>query len=375
MHLALLAAWLGVTIVLGWRYYRRLSEWTLMRLDMTHDLIEQMVGHRTRLAQEWPERRDQYEDRSIKDYLTASSGMDGAITPFLAGVPSGWMMIGLLGLVPAFVAGSGTPLSFAVGLGGVLVANRAFSGIAGSLAAAARAVIAWKQAAPLFHAGAKPASVTPYVPRGRERGDRTTRLIEADSLTFRYLPHGDPVLDKVNLSVDHGERILLEGASGGGKSTLTSLLVGLRQPDSGLLLLNGLDRHTLGDSWHQIATEAPQFHENHIFSGTMGFNLLMGRNWPATDNELKEAQQLCIELGLEDLLRRMPSGMMQTVGESGWQLSHGERSRVFLARALLQRAQLTILDESFAALDPETLRTCLDCAFRRAETLVVIAHP
>ena len=107
----------------------------------------------------------------------------------------------------------------------------------------------------------------------------------------------------------------------------------------------------------------------------MGFNLLMGRNWPATDDELKEAQQLCIELGLEDLLRRMPSGMMQTVGESGWQLSHGERSRVFLARALLQGAQLTILDESFAALDPETLKTCLDCAFRRAETLVVVAHP
>ena len=63
------------------------------------------------------------------------------------------------------------------------------------------------------------------------------------------------------------------------------------------------------------------------------------------------------------------------VGETGWQLSHGERSRIFLARALLQNAHLTILDESFAALDPETLRLCLDSVFRRARTLMVIAHP
>ena len=101
----------------------------------------------------------------------------------------------------------------------------------------------------------------------------------------------------------------------------------------------------------------------------------MGRNWPPTEEELKEAKELCVELGLGDLLERMPSGMMQMVGETGWQLSHGERSRIFLARALLQKAQLTILDESFAALDPETLEKCLNCAFERAKTLMVIAHP
>ena len=153
------------------------------------------------------------------------------------------------------------------------------------------------------------------------------------------------------------------------------MLVGLRTPDSGLLLLNGLDRHTLGESWHRLATEAPQFHENHILTGTIGFNLLMGRNWPATDDELREAGELCAELGLGGLLERMPSGMMQMVGETGWQLSHGERSRIFLARALLQHSQFTIMDESFAALDPETLEKCLNCAFERARTLLVIAHP
>jgi ATP-binding cassette subfamily B protein len=66
---------------------------------------------------------------------------------------------------------------------------------------------------------------------------------------------------------------------------------------------------------------------------------------------------------------------MQMVGEGGWQLSHGECSRIFLARALLQNADVTILDESFAALDPENLKIALGCALERAETLLVIAHP
>jgi ATP-binding cassette subfamily B protein len=301
--------------------------------------------------------------------------MDSAIMPVLTGIPNGWMLVGLVGLVPAFVSGTGTTVGFAVALGGVLLANRAFSGIAEGLASAARALIAWEQAGPLFRAAATAAAKSPFVPRRRDPGPRAPRLIEADGVTFRFLPQGEPVVDDVKLSVAHGDRILLEGASGGGKSTLASLLSGLRRPDAGLLLLNGLDRHTLGETWHHLATEAPQFHENHVFTATLGFNLLMGRSWPASEEELEEARRICAELGLDDLLQRMPSGLMQTVGETGWQLSHGERSRIFLARALLQGAQLTILDESFAALDPETLRTCLDCALRRAETLVVIAHP
>ena len=66
---------------------------------------------------------------------------------------------------------------------------------------------------------------------------------------------------------------------------------------------------------------------------------------------------------------------MQLVGEGGWQLSHGERGRLFMARALLQGGDVMILDETFAALAPETLRETLECVLRRAPTLMVIAHP
>jgi ATP-binding cassette, subfamily B, bacterial len=78
---------------------------------------------------------------------------------------------------------------------------------------------------------------------------------------------------------------------------------------------------------------------------------------------------------LGELLERMPGGLFQMVGETGWQLSQGERSRVFLARALLQQSEMVILDESFAALDPENLRQAMECTLRRARTLMVVAHP
>ncbi|MFZ4699351.1 MAG: ATP-binding cassette domain-containing protein, partial [Candidatus Methylumidiphilus sp.] len=378
-HVLLLLAWLALTIGLSGRYYQRLKNWTLLRLDMTQELVERMVGHRTCLAQEAKIRRDSHEDQTIQAYLNSSIALDNAIVPIIGGLSRGWLMLGLLGLAPTFIAGTGSATGLAISLGGILLANRALSGVSGGLAALARAGIAWTQVSTLFYSADKKPAQEPFLSSTQITGTGgegpASQLIDASDLVFRYRPDGDPVLNGVNLSIYNGERILLEGSSGGGKSTLASLLVGLRIPDSGLLLLNGLDRHTLGESWSRLATEAPQFHENHILSGTLAFNLLMGSAWPASEEDLQEAKELCEELGLGELLERMPSGIMQRVGETGWQLSHGERSRIFLARALLQNAQLTILDESFAALDPESLEKCLSCAFKRAKTLLVIAHP
>jgi ATP-binding cassette subfamily B protein len=279
-------------------------------------------------------------------------------------------------MLPAFVSGAASAGTMAIALGGMLLANRALSGISGGLAAISRARVAWTQVAPLFQVAKAQSSKEPFLSADQLAGRAGAHtVIDASKLAFAYAADTGKVLDGVSLTVRAGEQILLEGPSGGGKSTLASLLVGLRKPQSGLLLLNGLDRHTLGESWHQMTTQAPQFHENHILSGTLAFNLLMGRNWPASNDEMAQAQAICEELGLGELLARMPSGLMQMVGETGWQLSHGERSRIFLARALLQNAQLTVLDESFAALDPETLKLCLECARLRSNALLVIAHP
>jgi ABC-type transport system involved in cytochrome bd biosynthesis fused ATPase/permease subunit len=100
----------------------------------------------------------------------------------------------------------------------------------------------------------------------------------------------------------------------------------------------------------------------------------MGRRWPAYPAELEEAIEVCKQLGLGELLDRMPAGIFQMVGETGWQLSHGERNRVFLARTLLQNEGLTILDESFEPLDSENALKASQVVLERVPSVVAITH-
>jgi ATP-binding cassette subfamily B protein len=170
------------------------------------------------------------------------------------------------------------------------------------------------------------------------------------------------VLKDVSLVIRPGDRVLLQGPSGAGKSTLAAVLGGLRPPSRGTLVGAG------------GVTLAPQFHENHLVSASLAFNLLLGRAWPPAPDDLREAWEVCEELGLGPVLAQMPAGIEQPVGEVGWQLSHGERSRLYVARALLSGGRTIVVDESFAALDPEAMQQTLACVLRRAPALVVIAH-
>ena len=378
LHVALLAGALVGTLALGWLMYRRTGAWTRARLEMTHDLVERMVGHRTRLVQERRERWHEGEDQALERYMELSTRLDHTSVWLGGVVQRGWMILGVLGLAPAFVTGEGSATTLAVGLGGVLLASRALSKLVGSMSSVTGVAIAWRQVAPLYHAAA----------RHRRRGTSAAALaavharpegqpvVEAQDLVFRYRDRGAAVLRGCSLNIRARDRLLLEGPSGGGKSTLASVLTGIRDPESGLLLASGLDMQTLGlEGWRRAVVAAPQFHENHVLTGTFAFNLLMGRRWPATEEDMAEAEGICRELGLGRLLDRMPAGLQQVVGDTGWRLSHGERSRLFIARALLQGADLVVLDESFAALDPESLDLALRCVLERGPALLVIAHP
>ena len=380
LHVGLLVGWLGVAGGLGWHVLCQRSDWTTARLTMTHALVERLVGHRTRLAQESPERWHVAEDQELAAYVAASHRLDRTSAWLAAFLPRGWLLVGLLGLGPALVAGRVTAVSVAIGVGGMLLAYEAWRKFATALVHLAGAGLAWHQVAPLFAAATRPHVATPpayalppAAPMDEARG---APLLEAHDLVFRYGSRGAPVLQACSLEMRLGERVLLEGPSGGGKSTLAALLTGLRQPESGLLLLGGLDLPTLGAAgWRQRVVAVPQFHDNHVFTGTLAFNLLMGRHWPPQPADLQAAEALCRALELGPLLDRMPAGVWQLVGETGWQLSHGERSRLYIARALLQGAPILILDESFAALDPETLHRVHQCVLDHAPTLMVIAHP
>ena len=379
-HVCLLLAWSMVTFIAAWRYFNRRSEWTTIRLQMTHGLVERLVGHRTRLAQESPDRWHEHEDGALEQYLRMSAQMDRSAA-LQSLIPRGWLIAGFLGLAPAFLDGGKSPAAMAVSLGGVVLAYRAFQKLTTVLQSLVGAGVAWQQIQYIFKAARAPRTMPntsmdfAMDAAQTAEGERPT-AIEAADVTFRYRRTGELVLRGCSLQIKHGDRILLEGTSGGGKSTFASLLAGLRTPESGLLLAGGLDLASIGEeSWRRRVVSAPQFHENHVFTGTFGFNLLMGGHWPPRAGDFERAAAVCNELGLGELLERMPSGLLQMVGDMGWQLSHGERSRLYIARALLQDAEVIVLDESFAALDPETLEKSMMCVLRRAPTLLVIAHP
>ena len=101
----LLVAWVGLAAWLGRRYYKERRQWTRDRLGVTHELVENLVGHRTRLAQQRPEMWHEAEDRRLADYLESSRGMDRNAARLRALIPRGWLLLGMLGLAPAFIAG------------------------------------------------------------------------------------------------------------------------------------------------------------------------------------------------------------------------------------------------------------------------------
>ena len=100
----LFVAWLALVLLLARRYYKQRRTWAELRLSISHDLIEKMVGYRTRLAQQRPEHWHEGEDETLARYLDLSVQMDRSAA-LMAAVPRGWMIVGLLGLAPTFVSG------------------------------------------------------------------------------------------------------------------------------------------------------------------------------------------------------------------------------------------------------------------------------
>jgi ATP-binding cassette subfamily B protein len=375
--LVVLGGFCGLLAVLVARQSSLFRAWMEARVVMTHALIERMVGHRTRLAQERPERWHEEEDQELAHYAEASERWDAGTARVLALARRGLLPVAILATLPGVLAGASTA-RIAVGVGASLMAARALGSLTVGVLALVGARVLFRGVRPILDAAKREPDQAPRAaPVAPEAAlPETQALLEVRDLSYRHTGAPRAVLDGASLVVRTGDRVLLEGPSGSGKSTFASILTGMRGQGSGLLLMGGLDMATWTmDGWGAQIASAPQFHENHVVSGPLAMNLLLGRAWPPTREDLSSAKELCEELGLGELLNRMPAGLMQLVGERGWQLSHGEQSRVFVARALLQRARVVVLDEAFGALDPVTMRKVMTCVEARASTLIVIAHP
>jgi ATP-binding cassette subfamily B protein len=379
-HLALLAVGLGGAALLLAGHGDRFQACAAGRLELTDHLVGALGGHRSRQAQ--AAGGDIAEDDSrLGAYHEAVRRLAAREAVLRVGLPRVWLLAGLAGLAPAATGGV-TPGRLGASLAGLFLAQAALRRLAAALCGLAAAGVEARGLLPLLGAGGSGEGRTH--PGGGNRRPVAGRhgawregplLLEASEIAGRSAEGGRSVFSGVSFTIRAGERVLLDGPSGAGKSTLAALLAGERAPDSGLLLLGGVDLATVGDGgWRRRVIAVPQLHVNHLFADTLAFNLLAGRGWPPSARDLAEAEAVCRELGLGALLDRLPAGMEQRIGEAGWRLSDGEASRVCMARALLQEPDLLILDESLAALDPEMRVRALEVARRRARTLMLVAH-
>jgi len=194
--------------------------------------------------------------------------------------------------------------------------------------------------------------------------------IEFHHVRFGYEPD-QPVFDDFNVVIEPGQRVGLVGFSGSGKSTFVSLMLRNYQPQSGQILIDGMDiQQVLLDSLHEQVSLIPQ--DPSLFHRSLKENIGYGR-LPADDDAIEAAARLA---HADEFIQVMPEGYDSLVGERGVKLSGGQRQRIAIARVMLKDAPILILDEATSSLDSVTEKTIqenLDRAMGR-KTVIAIAH-
>ncbi len=195
-------------------------------------------------------------------------------------------------------------------------------------------------------------------------------VVAFDNVTFEYMS-GEPVLHDVTFTAREGEKIALVGESGGGKSTIVNLLLGLYPITRGRLEVCGEEISHL-DVEKLRATTGVVFQEAALFSGSVFENIAYGK----PDATMEEAVAVAKRANAHDFIMKFTDGYDTIIGERGLRLSGGQRQRVAVARAMLKDAPLLILDEATSALDTKAERAVqagLD-ELMRDRTTIMIAH-
>jgi ATP-binding cassette, subfamily B, multidrug efflux pump len=202
--------------------------------------------------------------------------------------------------------------------------------------------------------------------------------IQFENVGFHYLSPTEeissssrPVLEEVSFRVRRGEHVALVGPSGGGKTTLASLLLRFYEPTSGRIAIDGVDIRELSlIEWRKRLGLVLQ--DIHLFPGTVADNLRVFEP-DIAEERLHEALR---RLNAEELLRSMPRGLETPLSEGGQNLSMGERQLLCFARALVKDPEILVLDEATSSVDPATERRLQESIARlmAGRTALVVAH-
>ncbi|MFF2483839.1 ABC transporter ATP-binding protein [Paenibacillus sp. NPDC058071] len=192
-----------------------------------------------------------------------------------------------------------------------------------------------------------------------------------DDLSYAY-PDGRQALKRVSLTIKPGSTVAFVGPSGSGKSTLLQLLLGLREPSAGALLLNEADLHALDGELYRTSVGAV-FQEPFLFRGTLLDNIRIGK----PDASLEQVSAAAEQADIASYIEGLPDGYMTQVNEDGGNLSGGQKQRIALARALLRNPALLLLDEVTSALDPlseAAVGRTISKLTRGERTIVIVSH-
>ncbi|MGI5940569.1 MAG: ABC transporter ATP-binding protein [Thermoleophilia bacterium] len=196
--------------------------------------------------------------------------------------------------------------------------------------------------------------------------------IKMEEVSFAYEGADCKALSDVNLTIRRGEQIGICGPTGGGKSTLIDLIIGLLSPSSGRVLVDGRDIAGNTRAWQQNLGVVPQM--VFLIDDSLRHNIALG----LPDDEIDAAAiEEAVKLAqLEDFIESLPEGLDTIVGERGVRISGGERQRIAIARALYRRPEVLIFDEGTSALDNATEQGLMDSLthLRGTHTILLVAH-
>ncbi|WP_089313431.1 thiol reductant ABC exporter subunit CydD [Actinomadura mexicana] len=194
--------------------------------------------------------------------------------------------------------------------------------------------------------------------------------IVLEEVTVRYRGAAEAALDRVSLRVGPGERVAVTGPSGAGKSTLLLVLAGLVSPDSGRVLVDGVDLAELEvEAWRARVGWVPQ--RPHLFAASVADNIRLGDPGAGAERVAEAARAAAA-----DFVGELPEGLATVLGEGGAGSSAGQRQRLAIARAFLSGGPVMLLDEPTARLDLHSERVLVDAAVRllAGRTAVLVAH-